>query len=91
MKTPSGSHFLFNNRSFSSLPSPLKRSSMGSVLVAFWKSAYSDRSGPLATAMHSAFSSATFSWLDAAVYQIMLFLRSPTTQHKVPSSQGCIG
>lgn len=73
------------------MPSPLKRSSIGSVLVAFWKSAYSDRSGPLATAMHSAFSSATFLWLEAAVYQIMLFLRSPTIQHKSPISQGCVG
>lgn len=49
---------------------------MGSVLVAFWKSAYSDRSGPLETAMHSAFSSATFLWLEVAVYQMMLFLRA---------------
>lgn len=74
MKTPLGSHILFNDRSFSNLPSPLKRSSIGSVLVAFWKSAYSDRSGPLEMAMHSAFSSATFSWLAASVYQMMLFL-----------------
>lgn len=76
MKTPSGSHFLFNIRSFSNLPSPLKRSSIGSVLVAFWKSAYSDRSKPLEMAMHSAFSSATFLWLEAAVYQMILFLRA---------------
>lgn len=75
MKTPLGSHVLFNVRNFSNLPSPLNRNSIGPVLVAFWKSAYSDRSGPLEIAMHSAFSSATFSWLAASVYQMMLFLR----------------
>lgn len=74
VKTPLGSHVLFNDPNFSNLPSPLNRSSIGSVLVAFWKSAYSDRSGPLEMAMHSAFSSATFSWLAASVYQMMLFL-----------------
>lgn len=74
VKTPSGSHVFFNSRSLSNFPSPLKRSSIGSVLVAFWKSAYSDRSGPLEMAMHSALSSATFSWLAASVYQIILFL-----------------
>lgn len=85
MKTPLGSHVLFNDCSLSNLPSPLKRSSIGPVLVAFWKSAYSDRSGPLETAMHSAFSSATFSWLAASVYQMMLFLC--TTDDSVQLSQ----